>query len=113
MGDRDASGRRAFIAGLLAGLGAAASAASAQLPREATRVGFLSPASASAGAPNLDALRQGLRELGYQEGRTLTIEARWANGVSDRLPALAGELVGLRVDVICTAGTQASRAARD
>jgi putative ABC transport system substrate-binding protein len=113
MGDRDASGRRAFIAGLLAGLGAAASAASAQPPREATRVGFLSPASASAGAPNLDALRQGLRELGYQEGRTLTIEARWANGVSDRLPALAGELVGLRVDVICTAGTQASRAARD
>jgi putative ABC transport system substrate-binding protein len=108
-------GRRAFIAGVLAGLGTAVAApgANAQAAPDAHRVGWLSPAAAATGAPNLDALRQGLRELGYQEGRNLTIEARWADGASERLPALARELAGLRVDVICTAGTQATRAARD
>ena len=87
--------------------------ATAQPARDTLRIGWLSPAAAATGAPNLDALRQGLREQGYQEGRNLTIEARWADGASDRLPALARELAGLRVDVICTAGTQASQAARD
>jgi putative tryptophan/tyrosine transport system substrate-binding protein len=108
-------GRRAFIAATLAGIGTAVAAprASAQPAPEANRIGWLSPAAAETGAPNLDALRQGLRELGYQEGRNLTIEARWADGASERLPALARELVSLRVDVICTAGTQASRAARE
>src|SRR5215470_7799031 len=80
---------------------------------QAARIGWLSPAGAAMGAPNLDALRQGLRDQGYQEGRDYVIEARWADGASERLPDLARELVALRVDVICTAGTQASRAARD
>jgi ABC-type uncharacterized transport system substrate-binding protein len=108
-------GRRAFIARVLVALGTAVAprGATAQSVPVSHRIGWLSPARAEGGATNLDALRQGLRELGYQEGRNLTIEARWADGGSDRLPALARELVGLRVDVICTAGTQATRAARD
>jgi putative ABC transport system substrate-binding protein len=91
----------------------APAAVTAQRAPDALRIGWLSPAAPAGGAPNLDALRQGLRELGYQEGRNLTIEARWAEGASERLPALAQELARLRVDIICTAGTQASRAARD
>ena len=100
-------GRRVFIAGLATA--GAARGASAQPARESHRIGWLSPAAAATGAPNLDALRQGLRELGYEEGRNLALEERWANGISERLPALARELVQLRVDVICTAGTQATR----
>lgn len=100
--------------GVLAGLGVAAAAGTdAQPVREGLRIGFLSPGAAKSGAPNLDALRQGLQELGYTEGRNLTIEARWADGVSGQLLALARELVAQRVHVICTAGTQATRAARD
>ena len=108
-------GRRAFIASILASLGTAVAAppANAQQTPNALRLGWLSPGAASTGTPNLDALREGLRELGYQEGRNLTIETRWAGGASERLSALAQELVRLRVDIICTAGTQASRAARE
>jgi putative ABC transport system substrate-binding protein len=107
--------RRAFVSGAIAGLATAVAPgrAVAQPPTRLLRVGWLSPASAETGAPNLDALREGLRESGYQEGRNLKFETRWADGASERLPALARELVALRVDVICTAGTQASRAARD
>jgi putative ABC transport system substrate-binding protein len=53
-----------------------------------------------------------LRELGYVEGRNITIEVRWADGQSERLPQLAAELVRLPVDVLCTAGSQASAAAK-
>jgi putative ABC transport system substrate-binding protein len=76
------------------------------------RVGWLSPAGSEAGGANLDALREGLSALGYQEGRNLAIESRWADGGSEQLPTLARELINLKVDVICTAGTQATRAAR-
>src|SRR5215510_7951902 len=76
------------------------------------RIGWLSPASAANGLPNLDALRAGLRDLGYAEGRNIAIEARWADGEIPRLPKLAAELVALRVDVICTAGSQATGAAK-
>jgi putative ABC transport system substrate-binding protein len=76
------------------------------------RIGWLSPASAANGLPNLEALRAGLRALGYIEGHTITIEARWADGRSERLPQLAAELVRLPVDVLCTAGTPAAGAAK-
>jgi putative ABC transport system substrate-binding protein len=76
------------------------------------RIGWLSPEAAADGLPNLEALRAGLRELGYVEGQNITIEARWADGRSERLPQLAAELVRLPVDVLCTAGTQASGAAK-
>jgi len=76
------------------------------------RIGWLSPAAAADGLPNLEALRAGLRELGYVDGQNLTIETRWAEGRSERLPQLAAELVRLQVDVLCTAGTPATEAAK-
>jgi putative ABC transport system substrate-binding protein len=60
--------------------------------------------------PAVEGLRQGLRELGYVEGRTIAIEYRWAEGKPDRLNGLAAELVRLRVDVIVTGGQQATQA---
>jgi putative tryptophan/tyrosine transport system substrate-binding protein len=76
------------------------------------RIGWLSPASAADGLPNLEALRAGLREVGYVEGRNIAIEARWADGRSERLPQLAAELVRLPVDALCTSGSPASLAAK-
>ena len=73
-------------------------AADAQQPAKVLRIGFL-----RAEAPPesyINAFRQGLRELGYVEGQNVTIEYRWAEGKFDRLPALAAELVRLKVDVI-------------
>jgi ABC-type uncharacterized transport system substrate-binding protein len=104
--------RRAFLGTLAGGLLAAPLAAQAQPAGKMYRIGWLSPATAANGLPNLDALRAGLRERGYVEGRNLTIEARWAEGEGSRLSKLATELVALRVDVICTAGSPASLAAK-
>jgi putative tryptophan/tyrosine transport system substrate-binding protein len=81
-------------------------------PAKIVRVGFLGPTSAASNASRMDALRAGLRDLGYVEGHNLVIEARWAEGVFDRLPALAAELVRLNVDVLLTAGTSGIRAAK-
>ena len=104
--------RRAFLAALAAGALVAPRRADAQKTKGLRRIGLLSPASAVAGRPNLEALRAGLRELDYVEGRNIAIESRWADGLTGRLPQLATELVKLPVDVLCTAGTQASSAAK-
>jgi len=77
------------------------------------RVGFLNVAPASALASRIDALRQGLHDLGYVEGVTLELESRFGEGREDRLPVLAAELVDLKVDVIVTGGPQATRAAKE
>ena len=63
--------------------------------------------------PAYEAFRQGLRELGYVEGKNIVIEYRYAEEKLDRLPALAAELVRLKVDVIVTAGPSATRAAKE
>jgi putative tryptophan/tyrosine transport system substrate-binding protein len=76
------------------------------------RIGFLGPNSAASTSSRMESLRAGLRELGYVEGKNLVIESRWADGNYDRLPALAIELVGLKVDLILTSGTPGTRAAR-
>ena len=76
------------------------------------RIGWLSPPPSATGAYELEALREGLRELGYLEGRNITIEARWADGDPAQLPRLARALVEGNVDVICTAGTPATLAAK-
>ena len=73
---------------------------------------FLGGASALTYAPLVEALRQGLRDHGYLEGKTVTMEFRWAEGQYDRLPVLAAELVRLEVDVIVTQGTPAAFAAQ-
>jgi len=91
---------------------AAPLAAAAQQPKGIRRIGWLSPASPTEGLSNIEALRAGLRELGYVEGQNITIEARWADGRSERLPQFAAELARLRVEVICTSGTPASDAAK-
>jgi putative ABC transport system substrate-binding protein len=93
--------------GLLAG-----SPATAQ-PAGISRIGWLGNGSPRATAPpDLEAFRRGLRERGWIEGQTVTIESRWAEGTPDRLPALVGELVQLKVDVIVLSGTAAIRAAQ-
>ena len=69
--------------------------------------------SPSAIAARIEAFRQGLRELGYVEGKNIVIEWRYAEGKLDRLPALAAELVRLKVDVIVTGGPDATRAAKE
>lgn len=74
------------------------------------RVGFLGATSASGYAHQLEAMRQGFRDLGYVEGQNLSIDYRWAEERYERLPALAGELVRLRPDVIVTHGVPATRA---
>jgi putative ABC transport system substrate-binding protein len=87
-------------------------AVEAQQSGKVPRVGYLSVTSAANGLHNLEALRAGLRTFGYVEGQSITIEARWADGRIERLPQLAAELVRLPVDVLCTAGGQASGAAQ-
>jgi len=103
--------RRTFLIGSL-GVFAASSAVDAQQTGKVYRVGFLGIANASSWASQIAALRQGLRDLGYEEGRNLVIEYRWAEEDLDRLPKLAAELVSLKVDLIVTHGTPGSRAAK-
>jgi putative ABC transport system substrate-binding protein len=76
------------------------------------RIGILEAIPAARNAANLDALRKGLRALGYVEGRNLVIEYRSADGRAERFPDLAAELVRLKVDLIVTRGTPAARAAK-
>jgi putative tryptophan/tyrosine transport system substrate-binding protein len=70
------------------------------------RIAFLGTASGQSQAYEVDALRAGLHDLGYFEGKNIVIEYRGAEGKDDRLPDLAAELVRLKVDVIVTGGTQ-------
>jgi putative tryptophan/tyrosine transport system substrate-binding protein len=87
--------------------------AKAQQPTKVPRIGFLGTASASANLVRIEAFRQGLRELGYVEGKSIVIEYRWAEGKLDRIPALAAELVRLKVDIIVASGTTSTRAAKE
>ena len=107
--------RPGVVVGLVLALVAAALPAQAQQAVKAARIGFLSPSSSSDARIRdvLEVFRQGLRELGYVEGRSITIEARWADGKYDRLPGLAAELVRLRVDVIVAVAAPAIRAAKE
>jgi putative ABC transport system substrate-binding protein len=106
--------RRAFIGTMAGGLIAAPLAAEAQPARKVPRIGFLVAASASdsAYARLIEAFRQGLRDLGYVEGRNIVIEYRYADGKSERLPALAAELARLKVAVIVSHGTPGPLAAK-
>ena len=104
--------RRRVVLALGAGALAMPLASFAQKAGGMRRIGWLSPASAANGLSNLEALRAGLRDLGYVEGRNITIEARWADGRAEQLSKLAAELARLPVDIICTAGTPASNAAK-
>ena len=76
------------------------------------RIGILEAIPATQNAANLNALRKGLRDLGYVEGRNLIIEYRSADGRAERFPELASELVRLKVDLIVTRGTPAAKATK-
>jgi putative ABC transport system substrate-binding protein len=105
--------RRAFMVALAGGLLAAPLPAEAQPAGKVPRVAYLSASSAASGTWGVEAFRQGLRELGYVEGRSILIEYRWADGRFDRLPALAADLARLAVDVIVASNTPAALAARN
>jgi putative ABC transport system substrate-binding protein len=103
--------RRAFISGITLGLLAAPLAAEAQQAAKIARIGYLS--IDVAGSVHVrEAFLQGLRDLGYVEGRTVVIEYRDAEGKPERLPALAAELVALKVDVIVAPGNSLALAAK-
>ena len=88
------------------------SLAQAQQPTKVPRIGYLTTVSLSAISARIEAFRQGLRELGYMEGKNIVIERRFAEGKLDRLPELAAELVHLKVDIIVTTGPSPTRAAK-
>jgi putative tryptophan/tyrosine transport system substrate-binding protein len=87
--------------------------ADAQQPTKIPRIGLLGGGSASANAGRIGAFRQGLRELGYVEGKNVVMEYRWAEGKLDRLPAFAAELVRLKVAIIVSAGPTVTRVAKE
>src|SRR6266700_5542003 len=96
--------RRAFLGTVAGGLLAAPLAVEAQQAAKVARIGWLGANLAA--SPHLhEAFRQGLRDLGYVEGRNFVIEYRDAEGKLERLPALAAELVARKVDVIVTGGS--------
>src|SRR5438034_3207404 len=86
--------------------------AEAQQPTKVPRMGFLSPLSPAVVLDRVEAFRQGLRELGYVEGKNIIIDWRYAQGKTERLPDLAAELVLLKVDVIVTGGPSVNRFAK-
>ena len=101
--------QRLVVFGLFATLFALCAPARAQQPAKVYRIGYLSRAGSPPAAP---AFVQGLRDLGYIEGKNIIIEYRSAGGRIDRLPDLAAKLVGLRVDVIVTVGGTAALPAK-
>jgi putative ABC transport system substrate-binding protein len=98
---------------LSVGLTVAPLAAEGQQTGRVYRVGILETTSQTLNAANVDAFKLGLKELGYAEGRNLTIEYRSAEGRGERFPDLASELVRLNVDLIVTRGTPAALAAKN
>ena len=88
-------------------------AVEAQQPTKVPRIGWLTGATLSSNALRTEAFRQGLRDLGYIEGKNIVIEYRSAEGKVDGLPALAAELVRLKIDIIVTGGEAATRPAKE
>ncbi len=105
-------GRLPFIVTVTLTIFAAAFTVDAQQPKKVPRIGFLSTVSPSTISDRVEAFRQGLRELGYVEGKNIMIEWRYAEGKADRLPGLAAELVRLKVDLIVSAAPIPTRSAK-
>src|SRR5262245_27076442 len=103
--------RREFITLLGGAVAASPLAARAQQPAMPV-IGYLNNGSPESDVPRLTGLRRGLGQTGYIEGRNLVIEYRWAGNQADRLPALAADLVQLRVAVIVSPGLVGTLAAK-
>jgi putative ABC transport system substrate-binding protein len=101
------------IAALAVAFAMCGAVAQAQQVKKVPRIGYLSASSAAEAAVRTDAFRRGLRDLGYVEGKNLTLEFRYAEGKFDRLPTLAAELVRMNVDVIVSAGPSVTRPAKE
>jgi putative tryptophan/tyrosine transport system substrate-binding protein len=101
-----------FVLALCAMLLALCASASAQQAKKVPRIGYLNATSASAVSDSVEAFLQGLRELGYIEGKNIVIEYRFAEGKLDQVPRNAAELVRLKVDVIVTGGSTDTEAAK-
>jgi putative tryptophan/tyrosine transport system substrate-binding protein len=86
--------------------------AAAQQPTKISRIGRLAIASQSAESARIEAFRNGMRDLGYVEGKNIVVEWRFADGKLDRLPAQAAELVRLKLEIIVSAGSTPTRASR-
>jgi putative tryptophan/tyrosine transport system substrate-binding protein len=99
-----------FVAIAILGGGATGEA---QQAKKIPRIGFLSSTSPSTISARVEAFRQGLRELGYVEGKSILIEWRYAEGKLDRLPEFAAELVRLKVDIIASASPPVTRAVKE
>lgn len=109
--DARRSTRRRLLLALGAGALAAPFASFAQQQGKVWRIGFLGTATAAGYVKEVDAIREGLRDLGYVEGKNIVIELRWAENNPERLKAMAAELVALRVDAIITHSTTGVRTA--
>ena len=95
------------------GMLAVAVMAEAQQPKKVPRLGYVTGGGdANNPGPNAEAFRQGLRDLGYIEGKNILVEYRYAEGISDRMPSLVAELVQLKVDVVVAAALPAISAAK-
>src|SRR5687767_12362097 len=101
---------RIFLCTIFFALGLSAEA---QQPMKIPRIGNLIGASPSSSSARTDAFRQGLRELGYVEGKNIVLEWRYAEGKPNQLPALAAELVRLNVDIIVSSGATPTRATKE
>ena len=101
------------IVTLVVALAVCGAVAQAQQPTKIPRIGYLTTPSLSANPARIEAFRQGLRELGYVEGKNIVIEWRSAEGKLDRVPALAAELVRMKVEVMVTGGPTITRAAKE
>ena len=111
---REATGNKKFISTVLSVLlFALGVSAEAEQPAKVPRIGYLNASLPSTNPARIEAFRQGLRELGYVEGKNIIIEYRAAEEKLDRLPALAAELVRLKIDILVTAGPPGTRAARE
>ena len=100
--------RALVIAVLLLAAAAVCAPVDAQQAPKIPTIGFLAVSTPAAAAPYIEAFRQGLRELGYVEGRAVVLEVRYGEGRSERIPELARELLGLKVSVIVTANDVAT-----
>src|SRR5512135_1236785 len=105
--------RRTFIGSIAGGVLVAPLAANAQPAGKVYRIGYLTTGSPTVASGFSEAFRQGLRELGWIEGKNVVIDYRFAEGRFDRLPDLAAELVRLKVDVIVAGPTPSAVAAKN
>jgi ABC-type uncharacterized transport system substrate-binding protein len=104
--------RRLLTALVIAAVAGPRAARAQQRPSKVVRIGYVDTSSARIASVRLDRLRAGLRDLGYEEGKNLVLEVRWAEAEYERLPAMAAELVQQRVDVIVAAGPAAIQVVR-